>query len=61
MNIKEDGKTFEYCGGNTFERIHDEKYNGKRTVYFRCEECGRLVNKRWIVYHNSVHKSQKYL
>jgi hypothetical protein len=56
--VKIDGKTFEHLpGSNSYTRIHDEKYQGKRTEYSKCEECGKLVSRQWQSAHRYEHKN----
>lgn len=55
MIYEEDGKTF-YRTGYTYTRIHDDKYDGKKTEYYRCENCGKLIHCSW----QSKHRGIKY-
>ena len=59
MIIKENGKTFE---GNEpyWIRIHDEKWEGKRTTYTRCNICGKLVGRQGRDYHKGKHVSENH-
>lgn len=42
--IKEAGKTFSKYG-DVFTRRHDEKYQGKATIYRRCKKCKKLIHR----------------
>lgn len=53
--VKENGKTFHRIG-NSYTRVHDEKYCGKNTEYRRCEECGKLVSRQWDRSHRYEHQ-----
>lgn len=52
--VKRDGKTFEKWGSE-FVRVHDENYTGKRTVYFECKECCKLVGHQHWNHHSYKH------
>lgn len=53
--VKIDGKTF-YKSGNSYTRMQDENYNGKRTEYRKCPICKKLVSRQWQSHHNTLHK-----
>lgn len=50
--VKIDGKTF-YRVGTTYTRMKDRNYDGKRTVYNKCSNCGKLISRQWQSYHRS--------
>jgi hypothetical protein len=57
--IKENGKTFE--GKEPyFIRIHDDKWDGKRTTYTRCSICKKLVSRQGRDYHRMVHIKENH-
>jgi len=53
MICEENGKTF-YRVGKKYSRIHDDKYDGKETVYYRCENCKKLVHRSWVTAHKGI-------
>ena len=55
MIVEIDGKTFHKWNDNHYTRQKDKNYYGKKTNYFKCEACGKLVAQQWRERHRWDH------